>query len=694
MRDLSWGAQGYGRTVANMRLEMSDVALPAAGLTLTTAATNAAQRSPSGSGFGEFFRYHGWLSPGVRLFRRIGFKAKAAWLSTAFLVPLVLLLTFFILLEREQIAVAQSERSGLVYAQALFDLIAVSQDRRRDVANVAGASADAGADRVKQAFDKVAAVEKTFGKEFGTGKAFEALRGAHEGLLRAPLAATPAATFDAHSAFIDQTVALLGQVADGSQLSLDPELESYQLMKLALEQLAPQAVNLAKLRGTAVIALHDGQVSQAERERIAHGFAIEQFLEAQAERTYDILVAVEPSHEKTLGMKASDEAGEAFLALLKNKVMGDAPGRDAGEVQAAGDRAVKALLSMQHVALERLDGLLAKRIARVQREMWLQLGLAIGCVGVAVYLLLSFYRVMKGGLEEVSGHLHEMTKGNLTTAPRPWGRDEAAELMLAMREMQTTLRRVVRVVLDGTQNVQTASEEIASASNDLSTRTEQTAANLEETAASMEQISGTVKNTADTVEHAASIVQDNAQAATRGGEVIGEVVRTMGGIEASSAKIGEIIGVIDSIAFQTNILALNAAVEAARAGEQGRGFAVVASEVRALAGRSSAAAREIKALITASLEQVQAGSRVAAEAGTTMEEIVGNASRIAHLMGEIATAAREQKSGVGQVNASVTELDRSTQQNAALVEETAAAAGALSEQASRLAQEVSFFRLA
>jgi methyl-accepting chemotaxis protein len=266
--------------------------------------------------------------------------------------------------------------------------------------------------------------------------------------------------------------------------------------------------------------------------------------------------------------------------------------------------------------------------------------------------------------------------------------------MLALGEMQTTLRRVVRVVLDGTQNVQTASEEIASASNDLSTRTEQTAANLEETAASMEQISGTVKNTADTVEHAASIVQDNAQAATRGGEVIGEVVRTMGGIEASSAKIGEIIGVIDSIAFQTNILALNAAVEAARAGEQGRGFAVVASEVRALAGRSSAAAREIKALITASLEQVQAGSRVAAEAGTTMEEIVGNASRIAHLMGEIATAAREQKSGVGQVNASVTELDRSTQQNAALVEETAAAAGALSEQASRLAQEVSFFRLA
>jgi len=194
--------------------------------------------------------------------------------------------------------------------------------------------------------------------------------------------------------------------------------------------------------------------------------------------------------------------------------------------------------------------------------------------------------------------------------------------------------------------VQTSSQEIASASNDLSARTEQTAANLEQTTASMEQIASTVKSTADTVDGAMVIVRDNTTAATRGGEVIGQVVKTMEGIQNSSRKIGEIIGVIDGIAFQTNILALNAAVEAARAGEQGRGFAVVAAEVRALAGRSATAAKVIKTLISASLEQVQNGSRIASEAGLTIGEILGNADRINALMGQIATAMREQTTGV------------------------------------------------
>jgi methyl-accepting chemotaxis protein len=262
-----------------------------------------------------------------------------------------------------------------------------------------------------------------------------------------------------------------------------------------------------------------------------------------------------------------------------------------------------------------------------------------------------------------------------------------------MGNMQTSLRRIVANVMQGSSQVQVASEEIASASNDLSARTEQTAANLEQTAASMEEIASTVKHTAATVDGAMAIVRENVAAAARGGEVIGHVVQTMNGIQSSSNKIGEIIGVIDSIAFQTNILALNAAVEAARAGEQGRGFAVVATEVRALAGRSASAAREIKTLISASIEQVDSGNRIVEEAGSTIREIVTNANKITGLMGEISTATREQSAGIGQVGSAVHELDRSTQQNAALVDETAAAAGALSEQARRLAQEVSFFRL-
>jgi methyl-accepting chemotaxis protein len=228
---------------------------------------------------------------------------------------------------------------------------------------------------------------------------------------------------------------------------------------------------------------------------------------------------------------------------------------------------------------------------------------------------------------------------------------------------------------------------------DLSSRTEQTAANLEESAASMEQISATVRQTAENVKLAAGVAMSNSDAATRGGDVIAKVISTMEEINTSSKQIADIIGTIDGIAFQTNILALNAAVEAARAGEQGRGFAVVASEVRNLAQRSAQAAREIKGLITSSVEKVGSGTQIVHSAGATMQGLVDNARRITGLLSEITTAASEQSSGLAQVGAAVNDLDRTTQQNAALVEETASAASALKAQAEGLASEVAKFRL-
>jgi methyl-accepting chemotaxis protein len=272
-------------------------------------------------------------------------------------------------------------------------------------------------------------------------------------------------------------------------------------------------------------------------------------------------------------------------------------------------------------------------------------------------------------------------------------RDEVGDLLRALGSMTTQLRASIQTVQQATESISTASAEIATGNQDLSGRTEQTASNLQQTASSMEQLTGTVKQSADSARHANQLASSAAEVAARGGVVVSQVVATMDDINTSSRKIADIIGVIDGIAFQTNILALNAAVEAARAGEQGRGFAVVAGEVRSLAQRSAEAAKEIKSLIGASVEKVQGGSKLVADAGQTMNEIVSSVQRVSDIIGEITAAASEQSEGIGQVNGSVTQLDQMTQQNAALVEESAAAAESLREQAARLSEVVGAFKL-
>jgi methyl-accepting chemotaxis protein len=271
--------------------------------------------------------------------------------------------------------------------------------------------------------------------------------------------------------------------------------------------------------------------------------------------------------------------------------------------------------------------------------------------------------------------------------------DELGDLLRALGRMQESLRQMVGHVRLSSGSISTASAEIASGNRDLSARTEQTASNLQQAASSMEQLTGTVKQSADSARQANQLATSAAEVAARGGAVVSRVVATMDDINASSKKIADIIGVIDGIAFQTNILALNAAVEAARAGEQGRGFAVVAGEVRNLAQRSAQAAKEIKGLIGASVEKVESGSKLVADAGKTMQEIVGSVQRVTDIIGEISAAASEQSDGIGQVNTSVLQLDQMTQQNAALVEQSAGAAESLKDQANKLAQVVGTFRL-
>ncbi|MCX7276360.1 MAG: methyl-accepting chemotaxis protein [Burkholderiales bacterium] len=315
-------------------------------------------------------------------------------------------------------------------------------------------------------------------------------------------------------------------------------------------------------------------------------------------------------------------------------------------------------------------------------------GVAFG-VGCAWWLSRSIIRP----LTQANGAARQVATGDLTGHIEKSGNDEVGQLLSSLQDMQANLVKVVTSVRQGADGVSTASAEIAQGNNDLSARTENQASALEQTAASMEELNSTVKQNADNARQANQLAMSASSVAIQGGEVVNQVVETMKGINDSSQKIADIIGVIDGIAFQTNILALNAAVEAARAGEQGRGFAVVASEVRSLAGRSADAAKEIKNLIHASVERVAQGTALVDRAGTTMTEVVSSIRRVTDIVGEISAASNEQSQGVAQVGEAINQIDQVTQQNAALVEQMAAAAGSLQTQAADLVQVVSQFKL-
>jgi methyl-accepting chemotaxis protein len=319
------------------------------------------------------------------------------------------------------------------------------------------------------------------------------------------------------------------------------------------------------------------------------------------------------------------------------------------------------------------------------------LGLLVA--GVAVALSWSMLRKVVAALSHAVDVAHEVAKGNLNVDLRTDRQDEVGELLLAMGTMASQLNQSMSTVKTSAESIRLASAEIATGNQDLANRTEQTATNLQRAATSTEHLTGAVAQSAESARQANQLAVSATEVAKRGGDVVAQVVSTMNEINTSSQKIADIIGVIDGIAFQTNILALNAAVEAARAGEQGRGFAVVATEVRSLAGRSADAAKEIKNLIGISVEKVSSGSRLVENAGKTMGEIVSSVARVSDIIGEITAASAEQSDGISQVNSAVMELDQMTQQNAALVEESAAAAESLREQAQRLADVVSSFKL-
>ncbi len=367
--------------------------------------------------------------------------------------------------------------------------------------------------------------------------------------------------------------------------------------------------------------------------------------------------------------------------------------RMSGRAVAEFEEADKLLTQIDEGVRAEAEASNASRNAMLDRMLFIFAGLVVLALAIVVPLTLLNMQAICRPLEQARQLAQAIASSDLSQRMQVEGNDEVADLQRALEQMRDSLAGMVGQLREAGESIATASSEIATGNQDLSNRTEQTAGNVQQTVSAIGALSSNVQQTAGSAQTANQLVATASQAAQRGGSVVTQAVTSMHSISASSRKINDIIGVIDGIAFQTNILALNAAVEAARAGEQGRGFAVVASEVRSLAGRSAEAAKEIKALIGASVTAVDGGVRQVEEAGGVMQEIVAGVQRVRDIIGEITVAANSQSTGIGDVNSSVQEIDRMTQQNAALVEESAAAAQSMREQADRLASIVRQFQL-
>ena len=510
-------------------------------------------------------------------------------------------------------------------------------------------------------------------------------------------------------------------------------------MKLGLKLLAAPLM-------TALVVLSVGQLNsvlmtqQADKALMASKAALEDFKtigEAQQQmgqahtnvyRTVSVIGSMDEAKVKSvrtelntqlqgikrvvsgMGTPGKDAGLTAVVSDMKQQIDKYAAQADSSIEIAAGDP-VTGIASMQaaEATFKTLDKAMTLIVADVEKNSdfaiaasqtssqttnWILALVGLISAAVAVFLSWMTQRKIVAELTQASQLANDVAAGNLDRQVASNRQDEVGDLMRALSAMSTQLNQSISTVFNSSESIRLASAEIASGNQDLANRTEQTASNLQVAASFTEQLTGTVRQSAEAAQQANQLAASATEVALRGGAVVSQVVTTMDEINTSARRISDIIGVIDGIAFQTNILALNAAVEAARAGEQGRGFAVVASEVRSLAGRSAEAAKEIKALIGISVEKVDSGSRLVRDAGKTMSEIVSSVQRVSDIIGEISATSTIQTKGISHVNATVAELDQMTQQNAALVEQSAAAAESLREQAQRLAQLVSTFKLA
>ena len=599
---------------------------------------------------------------------------------------------------------ANQEAQGIEPAGHVLKLVQLTQQHRGLSANVLGGNQGLGRDREsrQQAVDallpQVAASLAPLHTP-GLDTALQALAAEWSALTRAVAAGSidGPQSFARHTALLEHELSLLEGVVDASGMSLDPHAHSHFLVQSVLIHLPRLTETLGQTRAQGSLALARGDLGPLPRARLKGLSDVSRMHLRQARQSLDQAVAADEAYRQRFASAAAQawaQAEAAFTLTEQSITEVETPTLPAADFFAATTRQIDAQFALVTVAFDQLAATLRERQDRASREI-LQMGGALALLTLLGGTLMgavshSTTRAVARAVQVA----RTVAAGDLTSQIEVQGRDEMADLLSSLKAMNDSLGGLVREVRQGSDHIATSSNQIASGNIDLSQRTEEQASNLQQTAASMEQLTGTVQHNADTARQASEIVRGATEAARHGGETVGQVVSTMEAISQSSRQIHDIIGVIDGIAFQTNILALNAAVEAARAGEQGRGFAVVASEVRSLAQRSGEAARQIKQLIGESVDRVEAGTTLVTQAGQSVHRIVDQVARVDQLIEAIAAASAEQASGIGQVGHAVAQLDQVTQQNAALVEESAAAAASLQRQADRLAELVGRFRLA
>lgn len=644
----------------------------------------------------------GLLGPGVLLMQRLRIPSKFALMGISLLLPAAVLLWLVVVQTQADLSKTRNELAGASVLRGLVPVLHQVINVRNAARAKAGGFEPAGAAYTAQRADVDQAVNAFVSGLERDGDPLGVLPTARE--LQSAWSATASASFglgpDGRSVFgkvTEATISILREVSERSDLAVDPELTNAALVTAYLDVMPKLLEDAGQVWGWSTFAAASGKPLSAAQARnfTVWSAATEREIEQVVSRVRHA-TKLDPSLASRLDASKLEAEGKVLKGISTAVLSVAAGGTDVLSAESnwsAGRQAVATMAGFMQVGppvlLERLEA----RLAREQQRLYLAMGLLLVGALVAAYLAGAFYVSIEGGFSALNNRIERLGKGDLTPSWPAKGRDEMAQAINTLRTSVTTLADIVGSVRRGSETIAVATEQISQGNQSVANQGSRMAATVEETAAAMKTLGETVQRNLDSVEQADGLTRDAFQAVDRSSEIVGRAVQTMAEVTDSSQKIGEIIRVIDSIAFQTNILALNAAVEAARAGEQGRGFAVVAAEVRALAQRSATAAKEITALIQNSLTAVETGGRQVNQAGASMQGVLKSVQSVATIMTEIASATRQQTQEIGQIASAIDQVDQATQENAAVVDEIAASADSLREQALSLAAVVEVFKV-